>query len=87
MESKQKTESGETGDEYLDDESPTKQRVGKQKGKAPRDNQKQNEQVAKVSKRLGLDKQQQRNLHDEISGQGMNFQEILQRAKEMFNLQ
>jgi hypothetical protein len=37
-------------DEYLDDESPRKIRVGKQKGNAPRSNQKQNKQFRRAVK-------------------------------------
>jgi hypothetical protein len=29
---------------------------------------------------------QSRQLHDEISGEGLGFHEILERAKDMFNL-
>lgn len=71
-------------DEYLDDESPRNNRVGKQNKNTPRDNQKQNEQVDKVSKELNLSKEQRRQLHDEISHQGYGFKEILEIAKELF---
>jgi len=60
------------------------ERVGKQKGNAPRDNQKQNEQTDKVAKELGLTKEQSRQLHDYITGQGYSYKEILDIAKDLF---
>ena len=71
-------------DEWDDyDEGPTNERVGKQKNHAPRDNQKQNEQVDRIVKDLGLSKAERRLLHDEITGQGYGYQEILEIAKEI----
>lgn len=40
---------------------------------------------ARVVKELKLDKKQKRALHEDISGQGLGYDEILKRAKEMFN--
>jgi hypothetical protein len=40
--------------------------------------------VNDVVKILGLNKDQRKQLHLEITGQNMGFQEILQQAKEMF---
>jgi len=74
----------DTYDDYYDDESPRREKVGNQKGNAPRDNQKQNEQTDKVAKELGLTKQQQQELHREIGNQGLGYKEILERAKELF---
>ena len=67
-----------------DENSSNVERVGKQNGKAPRDNQKQNEQVRDIAKKLNLTKDEQRELHDMISGQGYSYQEILELAEEMF---
>ena len=52
----------------------------------PRNNQAQNKQTNDVARILRLTPGQSRQLHDEISGQGFGFHEILERAKDMFNL-
>lgn len=57
----------------------------RQTGKTPMNNQKQNEQFKTIVKKLKLNKDQARQLHDEISGKGMDYQEILAWAKDMFN--
>ena len=71
-------------EEYWEDESPRKERVGKQNKNTPRDNKKQNNQVKKVAKKLNLNKDQQRQLHDAIHGLGYGFQEIYELAVDMF---
>jgi hypothetical protein len=48
------------------------------------DNRRQNKMVRDVVVRLQLTKDQQQELHRDISGQGYTYLEILQRAKEMF---
>lgn len=48
------------------------------------DNQRQNKMVNDVVVRLELDKDQRQELHRAISGQGYNYQQILELAKEMF---
>lgn len=60
--------------------------MGKQNKNTPRDNQKQNEQVDKVSKELNLSKKQRRQLHDEIGHEGYGFKEILEIAKDLFGI-
>lgn len=45
---------------------------------------KQNKQVRDIGKKLDLNKEQLRELHDAISGQGYSYQEILDLAKDMF---
>ncbi|PVE20320.1 hypothetical protein DC522_33035 [Microvirga sp. KLBC 81] len=50
----------------------------------PRNNQAQNKQVNDIVRTLDLNKDQRRQLHNEISGQNMSYGEILQIAKEMF---
>ncbi|WP_254905769.1 hypothetical protein [Paraburkholderia youngii] len=52
----------------------------------PRNNQAQNRQTDDVARILRLTPGQSRQLHDEISGQGLGFHEIMERAKDMFNL-
>jgi hypothetical protein len=49
------------------------------------DNQRENKMVADIVVRLRLSKDQRQELHREISGQGLTYQEILQLAKDMFN--
>ena len=58
----------------------------RQKKNTPMNNQEQNKQFKAVVKELGLDKGQKRQLHDEISGQGFGYREILDTARDMFGL-
>lgn len=50
----------------------------------PGNNQAQNRQFRSVVKTLGLNKDQAQELHQEISGQGLGYHEIMQRAMDMF---
>ncbi|WP_455715076.1 hypothetical protein, partial [Anaerosporobacter sp.] len=59
-------------------------RVGRQNGNAPKDNQKQNEQIDAVKNDLGLTQKQRRFLHKEIGHQGYGYQEIKDLAIELF---
>ncbi len=52
----------------------------KSENKTPRNNQAQNKQVRSIVKKLKLTKNQQRELHDTISGQGFSYQEIFEIA-------
>ncbi|MDE6251102.1 MAG: hypothetical protein K2M78_00480 [Lachnospiraceae bacterium] len=61
-------------DEYLDDESPTTERIGKQNGKTPRNNQRQNKQVRDITK--GVDKDKKREFHNWISHMGFNYDDL-----------
>lgn len=72
-------------DEYLDDESSRRVRIGHQNGNAPRNNQKQNEQFKKIVKNLNLTKKQMEQLHREISHMGDGFQDVLEFAKRLFD--
>jgi len=56
----------------------------KQKKGTPRNNQAQNKQFRDIVKKLKLNKNQQRLLHEEITGQNYSYQEILSIAKDMF---
>ena len=47
-------------------------------------NQRENRQVRDIANQLGLDKDEVRMLHDEVTGQDLSFREILQRARDMF---
>jgi len=58
----------------------------RQHGNTPMNNQRQNEQTEAISRRLGLNKDQQRELHDMVTGQGLGFQEILQLAIDLFRV-
>lgn len=46
--------------------------------------QRQNRMVRDIANRLGLDRWEQRMLHDEISGLDLTYDEILQLARDMF---
>lgn len=59
-------------------------RTYKQHGKTPMNNQAQNKQTDSVAKTLKLSAKQARTLHDEVSGQGYGYQEILEIAKDLF---
>lgn len=58
--------------------------MGRSRGKTPRNNQKQNGQTDAVAQKLGLTKDQQRELHDLVHGQGWGYQEILEFARQWF---
>ena len=61
-----------------------RERIGKQKGKAPRSNHAQNQQFDAVEKELNLTKEQSRKLHEAISGKGYTYKELLEIAEDMF---
>ena len=71
-------------DDYYDDESNFggRQKVGKKKGSAPGSNQAQNKQFRDATK--GLTKDQKRALHNEISGEGLGFHDIVNAAKNLW---
>ena len=50
----------------------------------PGNNQAQNKQFKAVVKALGLNQDQARQLHEEISGEGLGYHEILERGQDMF---
>ncbi|WP_322023172.1 hypothetical protein [Burkholderia sp. BCC1977] len=50
----------------------------------PGNNQAQNRQFKAVVKLMDLNKRQARLLHEEISGEGLGYHEILERAQDMF---
>lgn len=72
-------------DDYYDDDNNFggRQKVGKNKGNTPRNNQAQNKQFRDATKDL-LNKDQQRALHDEITGEGLGFHDILDAAKNLW---
>ena len=72
------------GDDYLDDESPTKTRIGKQRGKTPRSNKNQNKQTDDIASKLKLSPKQSEQLHHWISKYGLDYKEALEEAKELF---
>ena len=57
--------------------------VGKQYKGTPGNNQAQNKQVRDIVTKYKLNKEQQRKLHDEISGQNYDFHTIEDIAKEI----
>ena len=60
------------------------ERMGRQKGNAPRSNQAQNKQFDSLVKQYGLSKDQSRKLHDAITGQGLGYKQIEALIIEMF---
>ena len=71
-------------DDYYDDESNFggRQKVGKNKGSAPGNNQAQNKQFRDATK--GLTPDQQRIVHDKITGKGLGYHEIKAVIKDLF---
>ena len=55
----------------------------KQRGGTPKSNQAQNKQVDSIAKKLKLTKDQKDELHDTITHQGMNYQQILEEAEHI----
>lgn len=60
-------------------------RMGRNRGNTPRNNQAQNRQFRDVARKLGLTKQQQRDLHRAIHHEGMGYQELYEFAQELFD--
>ena len=71
-------------DDYYKDDSnfAGRQKVGKSKGNTPGNNQKQNKQFKDAAK--GFTPEQQRIVHDKITGKGMGFHEIEAIFNELF---
>jgi hypothetical protein len=72
-------------DDYYDDDSNFggRQKIGKPRGNAPGNNRAQNKQFKDATKGL-LNKDQQRALHNEISGKGLGFHDIVNAAKNLW---
>lgn len=68
-----------------DDYSRKVERMGPRKGNTPGNNQAQNKQVRDIVKKFKLNKKQQRQLHDEITGQGFDYHEIEEIAEAILN--
>jgi len=71
----------DTYDDYYG--TGSRERVGKQKGNAPRDNQKQNEQTDSIANELELTEDESRQLHDAITGQGYSYKQVYEIAEEI----
>ena len=59
-----------------------RQKIGKPKGNAPGNNRAQNKQFRDATKGR-LNKDQQRELHNEITGEGLGFRDLLDAAKNI----
>jgi len=70
-------------DDYYDDDSNFggREKVGKSKGNTPGNNQRQNKQFKDATKKLP--KHKQRMLHDEISGEGLDYHELVEAADNL----
>lgn len=62
-----------------------RQDMGRIYGQAPKNNQRQNDQVRSVASILKLNKKQRQELHRLISHEGMSYQELLEFARQWFN--
>jgi len=72
-------------DGYYDDDNNFggRQKIGKPKGNSPGNNRVQNSQFRDATKGR-MNKDQQRSLHDEITGQGFGFHDIVNAAKNLW---
>ena len=66
------------------DDVPRKEKIGKKHGNTPQSNQAQNKEFKYVADKYGLNKSEQRILHDEISGKGFGKKEIMEIAETLF---
>ena len=66
------------------DDVPRKEKIGKKHGNTPQSNQAQNKEFKYVADKYGLNKSEQRFLHDEISGKGFGKKEIIEIAETLF---
>jgi hypothetical protein len=57
--------------------------IDKQRKGTPGNNQAQNKQTRDAANKYKLNKDQKRQLHDEVTGQNYTYQEILEIAKEI----
>ena len=71
-------------DDYYDDDNNfgRRQKIGKSKGKTPGSNQAQNKQFKDATK--DLDKAAKRTIHEEISGEGLGYHDIVNLVKYMW---
>ncbi len=53
-------------------------------GGTPRGNTRQNKQVSDIARELGLTRDQRRRLHDDITGQNYNYEQVRKTALDMF---
>ena len=79
-----KTNSKPNDDKSLN-KSKNKEGFDKQKKGTPSNNQAQNKQFNDISKKLRLNKEQQNELHREITHRNYNYQEILEIATDLFS--
>lgn len=67
-----------------------RKRMGRQKGKSPRDQQKQKEQVKSITRELrkrGVPENKIKdNIHDILHNEGMDYQEALKEALDYFGV-
>lgn len=68
---------------YLAKKDLPKQKKGNQIKGTPRNNQAQNKQTNDAAKKYKLNKQQERELHDAVTGQNYGYKEIERIAKEI----
>lgn len=57
--------------------------ITEQRGETPINNQAQNEQVNSIARELNLNKSQREQLHRRIGHQGMDYEDVLEEAKDI----
>ena len=57
----------------------------RQHGETPINNQAQNKQANSIAKKFKMTKNQKREFHDEITGQGMSYAQMLEIAEDIVN--
>ena len=69
-------------DDYYDNDSNFggRQRIGRSKGKAPRNNQAQNEQTDSIARKKGFSRKKADLFHRSVNGQGYSYGELLGEA-------
>ncbi|MBQ4496192.1 MAG: hypothetical protein II973_01680 [Spirochaetaceae bacterium] len=72
-------------DEYENDDYQKRERIGKSKGNAPRNNKVQNEQADDISKRYNLTDDEREQLHRMCTNQGYGYSELEELAKEIIS--
>lgn len=79
------TKTGDYVEDWLNDESPTRERIGKQKGNAPRNNRRQNKQVtdALIAEGIRRSGDIKEKVHRAVSGAGNGFKELKDVVKEI----
>jgi len=66
--------------------APPEGRGNRQSRGAPRNNQAQNEQTRKAAREVGLSREGQEKLHDDVHGMNYDYQQVLEAARDIARL-